>query len=281
MQAPADQAHPLRERVANLSDEQVARALRLDHDLWDDAAFAASGVLTTPEANRRLLINRFEQAIAVGDPHEELARIETIFTDVTADEPDPGADDACWMIAWRVDGSEYRIMRSDSDAWEQFPIHDDAWAHYGCEAFESPATAGLGLAHIAAGRVNDRWGGNIDWAISRDALSGPPRPAAPGRARIRRQSQPASPEAVAGFVRDPRVVAIVDGLTTDQVADVLRQMNAAWTPDEDPEKLLSTPEGNRGLLIEVASMNLGMGGEDEIASLIEMADFARRAHPAE
>jgi hypothetical protein len=59
-----------------LTDDQVAYALRADHDLWDDAAFAAAGVLTTPEANRRLLIDRFDMQAVLDDPEAALARLQ-------------------------------------------------------------------------------------------------------------------------------------------------------------------------------------------------------------
>lgn len=68
----------IRVLVESLTDDQVAHALRADHDLWDDAAFAAAGVLTTPAANRRLLIDRLDQEAVLGDSEAALARLQAL-----------------------------------------------------------------------------------------------------------------------------------------------------------------------------------------------------------
>jgi hypothetical protein len=64
----------------------------------------------------------------------------------------------------------------------------------------------------------------------------------------------------------------VDGLTDAQVAGVLRQACEEWSPGEDPAALLSTPEGNRVLLLDVSAANMAMGVADE-----ELATLARFA----
>jgi hypothetical protein len=75
--------------VGPLTDAQVAHAIRLDHELWDDAAFAAAQILTTPGANRRLLIDRLDQAVVLGNADEELARIILLIEEAVDACPPP------------------------------------------------------------------------------------------------------------------------------------------------------------------------------------------------
>ena len=89
-----------------------------------------------------------------------------------------------------------------------------------------------------------------------------------------------APAPLTEFPIDPRVQPVVDALTDAQVADVLRQMNDAWTPDDDLDFLLSTPAGNRATVIETFVLNIGMGGALEFAPLERFAAAARLACPA-
>ncbi|MBX0329095.1 hypothetical protein K2Z83_15565 [Oscillochloris sp. ZM17-4] len=67
---------------------------------------------------------------------------------------------------------------------------------------------------------------------------------------------------------DPRIPPLIAALNDNQVATVLRQMCEAWTPEENPDDLVAGgPDNNRGLLLEVAGMNVAMGGEPEFATL--------------
>ncbi|NNJ12120.1 hypothetical protein EKD04_017455 [Chloroflexales bacterium ZM16-3] len=67
---------------------------------------------------------------------------------------------------------------------------------------------------------------------------------------------------------DPRIAVAIADLSDDEVADVLRQMCRAWTPDEDPEDMVAgNPANTRGLVIEVAGMNVSYGGEAEFETL--------------
>jgi hypothetical protein len=91
---------------------------------------------------------------------------------------------------------------------------------------------------------------------------------------------PTSHAALAEFPIDPRVQPFVDALTDAQILDVLRQMNEAWSPEEDVDFLLGTPESNRTLVVETFVMNIGMGGPQEFDPLEAFAATARAAFPA-
>jgi len=79
---------------------------------------------------------------------------------------------------------------------------------------------------------------------------------------------------------DLRVAPLVAALSDAQVADVLRQMNEAWSPEEDLDTLLGSPAENRRLVTDTAVLNIAMGGEAEFAELAAFAAVARAAHPA-
>jgi hypothetical protein len=66
------------------------------------------------------------------------------------------------------------------------------------------------------------------------------------------------PAAVDGFPTDPPSEALIAELTDAQVESVLRQMCAAWTPEEDPDFLIGTPQSNRNLVISTIAANLAV-----------------------
>ncbi len=88
-----------------------------------------------------------------------------------------------------------------------------------------------------------------------------------------------SPTVRTEFPVDPRVAPLVATLTDAQVANVLCQMNAAWTPDMDAAEVLGSPAENRTLVIETFTLNIGMGGEPAFAVLESFAAIARAAEP--
>lgn len=79
----------LRVLIDQLTDDQVAHVLRADHERWDDAQVADARVLTTPDANRRRLSDRFAQALAIGHEPTELARFQTLADAAWLAHPQP------------------------------------------------------------------------------------------------------------------------------------------------------------------------------------------------
>jgi hypothetical protein len=71
-------------------------------------------------------------------------------------------------------------------------------------------------------------------------------------------SEPAARHAVAGFPADPASEALIAELTDAQVEHVLRQMCAAWSPEEDADFLIGTPEANRHTVISTIAANLAV-----------------------
>ena len=89
-----------------------------------------------------------------------------------------------------------------------------------------------------------------------------------------------SPTVRTQFPVDPRVEPLVATLTDAQVANVLCQMNAAWSPDMDVAEVLGSPASNRTLVVATFTLNIGMGGEPEYTTLESFAAIARAAEPA-
>lgn len=84
------------------------------------------------------------------------------------------------------------------------------------------------------------------------------------------------PAAVAAFTPDPRVVALLAALSDAEVEHVLRQMNAAWSPEEDADILVGTPQANRDLIQSTVAMNMAMAPDRE-AEFVELECFAESA----
>jgi hypothetical protein len=85
-------------------------------------------------------------------------------------------------------------------------------------------------------------------------------------------SQPAN-SPVAAMPVDPRIGPLVASLTDAQAEHVLRQMSAAWTPDEDADFLISTPDSNRASIAETTVMNMACASSPTSGSSPE-AEFA-------
>lgn len=82
-----------------------------------------------------------------------------------------------------------------------------------------------------------------------------------------------APVALAAMPVDPRIAPLVAALTDDEAARVLRQMNAAWCPDEDADMLIGTPGANRALIAETIVLNMATASSPNVASTPE-AEFA-------
>jgi len=91
-----------------------------------------------------------------------------------------------WMVVWRTDGSEYRLVREDllETYTAQFPHAGPFdgpdqqgvdWTYYGVEAFGDPVTAALAAAHIAAGLVGVM-GAIHPWRVQPQQLTAPMQP---------------------------------------------------------------------------------------------------------
>lgn len=96
-------------------------------------------------------------------------------------------------------------------------------------------------------------------------------------------SDPTALVAVADILIDPRVKPLVDALTDAQVTHVLRQMNAAWCPENDAELLISTPDANRSLVFATITANIAYAARPGVASTPEkefatFAGFVAAAH---
>lgn len=163
------------------------------------------------------------------------------------------------LIAVLTDAQVIHVLRQDHDLWDddQFasvlstPEHNRRLLR---DHFAHAVAVGDAAAELARFQVF------ITTACR--ALPAPPRPGA-----------------VATFPIDARVQPLVDGLSDAQVEDVLGQMNDAWTPQEALEYLLGTPALNRAVLIETFTLNIGMGGETEFATLERFAAVARGNAP--
>ncbi|RRR66029.1 MAG: hypothetical protein EI684_21420 [Candidatus Viridilinea halotolerans] len=97
-------------------------------------------------------------------------------------EPEGDADPPAWIVVWRADHGEFRIVcsevldRYDSCFAEGGPFDGPdregvEWAYYGCEAFGAPSFAARAMAHIAAGHTTAF--GAVDYDAPPTAVSLP------------------------------------------------------------------------------------------------------------
>ena len=118
---------------------------------------------------------------------------------------DHDVPELAWMVVWRTDGSEYRVVREDVlDAYTAaFPhsgaafdgpdIHGVDWTYYGVEAFGDPVTAALAAAHIAAGPVGVM-GAIHPWRVQTEQLTAPMQPRLIPDTRFTTRSAPLAEE---------------------------------------------------------------------------------------
>ncbi|MEI7770106.1 MAG: hypothetical protein WCI67_08975 [Chloroflexales bacterium] len=85
-------------------------------------------------------------------------------------------------------------------------------------------------------------------------------------------SQPTR-QPVAAMPVDPRIGPLVESLSDAQAEHVLRQMSAAWSPDEETDFLIGSPASNRATIAETTVMNMASASSPASGSSPE-AEFA-------